>query len=385
MEFKIPESGFIFWPVGTGDSTTIVINKETFMQVDLRHMAKAEDEDDSAFPIIDELVKILPSARNKPYLSTFVLTHPDKDHVQGFSSLMDEVTIGELWFTPRIFREYKKDLCEDAVAFKEEAERRLEAVIKNRGNISFGNRIRVVGYDDLLKEDGFIGLPDSLLTIPGHFVTQVDGLDVSKDFSAFIHAPFKSEADEERNDTSLAMQVTVIGTERSAAALLLGDIEYSSLRRIIDTTKQNGNVNQLHWNILLAPHHCSKSIMFIKNEDTGEHEYQSDIMENLEAFALDPAYIVASSTPIPDSNESGDNPPHAVAKEKYELIAPNEFICTHENPKINTQPVVFDLAYIDLQPIDGDGVTEVRGLAAAIDSARGQSEPPTAKAGFGSK
>jgi len=385
MAFDTPDCGFIFWPVGTGDSTTIVINDETFMQVDLRHMAKSEGDDDPAYPVVDELEKILPTINNTPYLSTFVLTHPDLDHIQGFSDLLERVTIGELWFTPRIFREYKKDLCDNAIAFKEEAERRLKAVIDNNGNVESGDRIRIIGYDDLLEEDEFSGLPDNLLTIPGNFVTNIDGVNVDTDFSAFIHAPFKPEEDEERNDTSLGMQVTVIGNKSSASALLLGDLKYSSIRKIIDASKQNGNQNELQWNILLAPHHCSKSVMFVKNEDTEEYEYQSDIMEDLEESALDPGYIISSSMPVPDSNEQGDNPPHAIAKEKYELIAPNDFICTHENPEEDTNPVVFDVECTDLIPTDDDTASEAKGLGAAIESARGQSEPPSSKAGFGSK
>lgn len=384
MEFKAPNCGFIFWPVGTGDSTTIVINEETFMQVDLRHMAKAEDDDDPAFPVVDEIEKILPTKNKKPYLSAFVLTHPDLDHIQGFSDLIERVTIGELWFTPRIFREYKKDLSEDAIAFKEEAERRLEIVIDSNGDVDSGDRIRVVGYDDLLKEDIFNGFPNDLLTVPGSCVAEVDGVNVARCFSAFIHAPFKPEEDEERNDTSLGMQVTVVSDKNSASALLFGDLKYRSIRKIIDSSKLNGNQNHLQWNILLAPHHCSKSVMFLENEDTEEYEYQSDIMDDLEEVALDPGYIVSSSMPVPASNEKGDNPPHAVAKEKYELIAPNDFICTHENPKNDTNPVIFDVAYTELIPTD-DTASKARGLGSVIESARGQSEPPTAKAGFGRK
>jgi hypothetical protein len=40
-----PRRGFIFWPVGTGDSTTIVVDQKEGMilQIDLRHMECASD------------------------------------------------------------------------------------------------------------------------------------------------------------------------------------------------------------------------------------------------------------------------------------------------------------------------------------------------------
>ena len=95
MAITAPEQGFIFWPVGTGDSTTIRVAKTAYIQVDLHHMDKSEDGDDPAWPIIDELIAILPTLGGKPYLSTFVLTHPDQDHCRGFEELLKRVFISE--------------------------------------------------------------------------------------------------------------------------------------------------------------------------------------------------------------------------------------------------------------------------------------------------
>ena len=92
-----PDRGLIFWPVGTGDSTTIRVAETVYVQVNIRHMAKPEDIDEPAWPVIDELIKFLPTYHNKPYLSVFALTHPDLDHCHGFEELNDRVTISELW------------------------------------------------------------------------------------------------------------------------------------------------------------------------------------------------------------------------------------------------------------------------------------------------
>ena len=86
MSLNFPDRGLVFWPVGTGDSTTVRVAESVYLQVDLRHMAKSEEDDDPAWPVIDELTEILPKLRGKPYLSVFALTHPDLDHCQGFES-----------------------------------------------------------------------------------------------------------------------------------------------------------------------------------------------------------------------------------------------------------------------------------------------------------
>lgn len=384
MEELNIEHGFIFWPVGTGDSTTIRVDAETHIQVDLHHMEKSKDDDNDCVAVIDELIQVLPTKYDRPYLSVFALTHPDEDHIKGFSELLEQVDIGEIWFTPRVFREYVKDLCDDAVVFKGEAERRLENTIANAGVVASGNRIRIIGYDTLLQEPEFSGLPLDLLTVPGNWVTAIDGIDQGHQFSAFIHAPFKADAEAERNDTSLAMQVTLNPNGNPVKALLFGDLKYASLRRIFDESSANGNLAELQWNILLAPHHCSKSAMYVKNENTGNYILQQDIMDNLDSVALEPGYIVSSSMPIPAGNSPGDNPPHTLAKNQYNLIVPNEFICTHENPLGDTKPLVIDAIGPDHigTSAQTDGQSAL-GLAAAIDDARGSPEPPSEKAGFG--
>jgi beta-lactamase superfamily II metal-dependent hydrolase len=127
-----------FWPVGTGDSTTFVVRgNEVIFQVDLRHTLKSEDEDTDCAPIIDRLEEHLPKANGRPYLSAFAITHPDKDHIQGFEDLLKRVQVGELWFSPRIFREHDDDpgsLGDDAKAFRKEAHRRVTATIKAKGS-----------------------------------------------------------------------------------------------------------------------------------------------------------------------------------------------------------------------------------------------------------
>ena len=380
MSIDVPEMGYIFWPVGTGDSTTICISDTVYLQVDLRHMEKSEDSDDPAWPVIDELINFLPTLNNKPYLSTFALTHPDKDHCQGFGELNRRVIIGELWMSPRTFREHKSDegLSEDASAFHKEAMRRVKATIASGGAPGRGDRIRIIGYDRLLKSAEFTGFPDEFLTVPGNAITRVDGEDYSGQFRAFIHAPFLDDSYGDRNDCSLAFQITLTNGAGFGQALMMGDLTYTTVNRIF----QFSNPNNLSWNVLLAPHHCSKSVMYWKDEGTENETPRRHIVDAIGKASLSPGYIIASSAPIPVTNELGDNPPHTKAKVQYLTIAKNAFICTHEHPnKANPVPVVFEISQTGLQYV---GATLLSApLSEATKRASSGAETPKSATGFG--
>ncbi len=380
MSIQPPEQGLIFWPVGNGDSTTIRVDKKVYLQVDLHHMAKSEDEDDPAWPVIDELIKILPTLDRKPYLSVFALTHPDQDHCQGFKDLNGRVKISELWMSPRIFREFQEnnDLCDDAKAFYDEAIRRVKLTIKADGNPGSGDRVRIIGYDDLLNEDPFKNFPKELLTTPGKTITTLDSTDCSHVFKAFVHAPFKDDSFGDRNDCSLAFQISLFNGKASGNALLMGDLSYPIIRRIFNRSK----ADTLTWNVLLAPHHCSKSVMYWKNEDEEKETLKEDIVGDIGDAALNPGYVVSSSEPVPKSNSSGDNPPHAKAKKRYQSIVPNEFICTHEHPdKENPKPVIFEVKKTGFSYVGSSGKSS-KSMQDALKASGGAVAPSTA-VGFG--
>ncbi len=317
-------------------------------------------------------------------MAFFVLTHPDKDHCQGFAELLKRVHIGELWFSPRVFTEYKSELCDDAVSFQIEAKRRLRETIKAGSSaVASGNKIRVIGYDEELTEDDYKGFPKDLISVPGTEVKIVDGL--RRDgFRAFVHSPFKDAlTDGERNETSVGLHVTLWSPngKEHIKALLLGDLDYYELQKIFEVTK---DANILNWNVLLAPHHCSKSIMFTRKD--GVDQYQEEIIKNFEKHRLEHAYIVSSSEAIPMDNENGDNPPHAKAKQKYEtLVRNNQFLCTHEHPDSeNTEPIVFEITDAGLRKVDP--IRKARSspsLRDALAGARGGSSAPVEKIGYG--
>lgn len=377
---------FIFWPVGCGDSTTIPIVGDFTLQIDINDGTTADNTDNERIPVVDELVAKLPRLNGKPYLSCFALTHPDLDHVKGFKELLKRVVIGELWFTPRVFWEYKKDLSPDALAFCEEAQRRVKRTIAAGGDPGRGNRVRLIGYDDLLGKDDYRGFPRRFLTIPGQSIEIVDGQDLSQFFSAFVHAPFKDDSAGERNETSLALQVRLYHGRTVGSGLFFGDLSYPTIRRIFDETHRHDNDDRLVWDVHLSSHHCSKKVMYVRNQD-GNDVLMQDILDELNAVQADDGCIVASSSAFPASNSPGDNPPHIKARRRYEEIATGGFICTGEySTPANMRPVVFSVTERGVI-FFGDALElseESRStLAKAVAAARGTDRAPTERVGFG--
>ena len=393
IDFELPnKKGLVFWPVGTGDSSTFVlIPGEIVMQVDLRHLEKADDPEEPEWPIIDHLVKALPKRNGRPYLALFVLTHPDKDHIQGFAELLKKVDIGEIWHTPKVFRAQtdQESLCADAKAFHNEAHRRRKAVLDDPHNVKSGNRLRIIGHDDILKEDKYKDLPENCKSRPGEKVSLVDGVDLSTDFQAFIHAPFKDDQDKAKNETSLALNIVLWEGEKFIQILLFGDREYSTIKTIFETTEGNEvNIPYLYWNLMLCSHHCSKSIMYSKEEGDEEEVFKKDIMAYFDKYNRDKSGYVISSSHSQFTDGDGDNPPHKKARKRYEaIVKPGFFLCTHEYPsKKSPEPLIFTVdengLHFDDKREKGKGPAA---LGTAVAAARGESKPPSVQVGFGKK
>lgn len=375
---ELPTRGTIHWPVGKGDSTTIVIDHETVVQIDVHNLASADDDDDPRIAIIDRLVEILPVRHGKPYLAAFGLTHADEDHCLGFAELLERVTIGDLWFSPYILRD-EEDLSDDAEAFCSEARRRVDVNIA--GPAASGDRIRVIGDHDLLREPTYAGLPEECLTPPGSAFSAIDGVPHGDVFRVFVHGPVGSDDEIERNDTSLAMQVTLAAESVEMRLLLLGDLAYPGVRRVFD----EADPGDVSWNVLLAPHHCSRSVFDFALGDEEEKTLKQDIVDDMRTAAHDPGWVVASCGPIPASNKPSDDPPHADARNRYEEIAPTEVLVTGEHPSTEApEPIVFNLtaAAVELRKARGPA-QPLQGVTAAVAGARGADEPPRQTVGFG--
>lgn len=383
MTLPLPELGIVFSPVGCGDSITVAIDEDTVLQIDLHHVDDAESDDDPRLAIVDELVASLPVRNGKPYLAGFGATHLDSDHICGFARLLAEVTIGDLWFTPRVLWD-QDELCDDAKAFRDEAERRINKV-KAEGKVGSGDRIRIIGYHDSLKEhsDIYKDLPEGAVTVPGSEFTSIDGEDFDGTFRAFVHAPFKEDGDKDRNDTSFGLQITLTNGEHDLKAIVLGDLAYPTVNHIFERSE----AENLEFDIFLAPHHCSKSVMYWQCEDDTEPKLKQALLDKIDAAARDDAYIVASCGPIPATNKVGDNPPHAKAAARYrEIVADGHFLCTGEHPSEDApEPLVFEVSDsgVKLRTASVSAAAGTSGVAKAVQQARGSTRPPQRPVGFG--
>lgn len=393
MSIKLPSRGYVFWPVGTGDSSTISVKKDDkIIQIDLHHMAKADDKDEPHWPIVDELEKCLPKKNGKPYLAVFALTHPDKDHIQGFEELLKRITIGEIWHTPRIFTEKMGELCEDAKKFKKEVMRRRDVIMKNDGkDIKSGDRLIVVGHDEVFEKDDYKDFPKDFRAFPGKSIQKIDGEDVSKIFDAFVHAPFKEDSEDDRNNTSLSLHITLTtddGTKKGKG-FFFGDREYPTMKSIFEKTVEKKRTQYLYWDVMLVSHHCSKKVMYWTDEGEQDEKFKKDIMDYFEKYKNKGAYAITScESDFTDGD--GDNPPHKKARNRYEeIIEKDHFICTHEHPdKKKPEPVIFELTSNGLEykkpgkKDDGDKKNEASVFAAVRDK-RGSDEPSAQKVTFG--
>lgn len=343
-----PERGAVFWPVGTGDSTTVVISDQIVLQIDLHDLALADEDDTPEAPVVDLLAESLPQVDETPYLAAFALTHADKDHCLGFADLLEKVHIGELWATPRLWREYQMDdapaLCPDAQAFQEEAERRVAAVmaaIAKGDEVASGDRIVIIGYDTDHDKHAYAELPEEFKSGPGKTITTIDGVDCSDTFEAFIHAPFADDCASARNDTSLAMHLTI--TEANGASgrvLMFGDLAHETIMKVFTYSEYYERNQYLDYDVLLAPHHCSKKVMFIPDAD-GKDVLQKDVTDAFARHANEGAVVVCSSGPIPAQDKPRDNPPHLKAYNRYREVV-DEVIVTMSWPAGDAvAPVVF--------------------------------------------
>jgi beta-lactamase superfamily II metal-dependent hydrolase len=376
----IPELGVVFWPVGTGDSATIVVDSDTVVQVDLHDMVKADDDSNPEIAIVDRLVEVLPIRDQVPYLAAFVLTHADKDHCLGFKDLLAVVTIGELWATPRLWREFEdtdgEDLCDDAKAFHEEVLRRVEATKKAvaTGNSpASGDRVLIVGYDEDGGTYSYHDLPDQYVTGPGHTITTIDGADHAGVFEAFIHAPFSDDAAKARNETSLAMQVTLTHSSGADAKFLLfGDLAHETIMKIFKYTSSHEDRDQyVQWDVLLAPHHCSKKVMYLPDGSGGD-DYQQDVMSEFNFYGRAGRTVVSSSGITPVKDESGANPPHRMARDRYEEIA-DTFVCTMEWPaEAAPAPAAFAIDEDGLSLLDPQESIDLANESVSKAAARGR-------------
>ncbi|OPY48441.1 MAG: hypothetical protein A4E48_02744 [Methanosaeta sp. PtaU1.Bin060] len=342
-------AAIIYFPVGNGDTSLIRLSDDTNILIDCNITNKStEDDEEKWYDLKDHLLKILrKDERGIFHIDLFILTHPDQDHCRGFedhfyigdpNNLNDsaknnkKIFIDELWFTPRLFLPTNEDsLCASAQVFLKEARRRIMVYKENKVLSKLpGNRLQIIGYSDNKRLEGL----KDIVIVPGT-LTNLINADHKKDFSLFIHAPFRKDLDSEdseKNETSVVFQARFVvdGEDRAGLALFGGDAQYEIWRDILDRSEEG----DLQWDLFLAPHHCSWTFF-------SEIDYKDDPNPRKESLELltnkrKGAIVIASCKPVKDDD---DNPPHYQAAQKYkEIVGEKDFYVTMEYPS-SEQPL----------------------------------------------
>lgn len=342
------DASITFFPVGNGDIAVIRLTDQTDVVIDCN--VRKPEGDEGCYDVHDHLLRHVKKADDVPYVDAFILTHADQDHCRGFPRIFytgdpseytetdkkeGRIRINELWFTPRLFSQYEDELCDDAEAFLEEAQRRMELYRSGDVNvIEAGNRIRIIGYSDSPELEGL----EDIISVPGTETRDFD-LSAKNDCTFFIHAPFKQDTDSEdgeRNNTSVVLQARFdIDNEQSACLVMFGgDADYTVWEHILEMSDDD----TLTWDLFLAPHHCSWTFF---NQHGVSEPYESS-MEVL-GKRREGAKIIASCKPIKDDD---NNPPSYNAKEIYvDAVGIKNFHVTTEYPSEDEpQPIVFILS-----------------------------------------
>lgn len=165
----------------------------TRILLDMSIRAAADDPDDETVDVAEALRSRLDrDDQDRLYVSAFVQTHPDQDHIGGLRKHFhlgppeehdadsDKILINEIWSSPVVWRRADRrtgnGLCDDAIAFRDEARRRVN-LYKKTGQVgAAGDRIRIIGEDEDGKTDGL----EAILTRVNEDVTVVDGREIDQ-------------------------------------------------------------------------------------------------------------------------------------------------------------------------------------------------------------
>jgi beta-lactamase superfamily II metal-dependent hydrolase len=320
--WDLPERGVVFWPVGNGDAVTIAVDEDTFIQVDVNHRESHDEPDDERVPVVDRLAELLPlSLNDRPRLAVLAISHHDNDHCSGFARLIDAIDVDELWITLRSFVEEKDEpggLTDAGKAVYEEACRRRQAEVdasKNGRRAAAGNRLRVIGNASVLNNEVWKGFPTALLTSAGQFIPNINEMNKSDVIEIFIHTPFHSDTEDgSRNSSSLGMQLTLKAGSCQKQFLILGDLEYEQIDAFVEKSESRENADRLNWDVLLAPHRCSRNA--VRRKD-GDKWVDADAADHLKTYATEGAIVVASCRSIDDVGPDDTDPPHKDAQNVY--------------------------------------------------------------------
>ena len=334
-----------FFPVGNGGMALIQLESGSKILIDCNIREAADNPDDITPDVYVELRERLDrDAQGRLYVDAFLLSHPDEDHCNGlkehfhlglpdqWSKQEDKIFIREIWSSPMVFRRASREnpLCDDAKAFNAEAKRRVGAFRKT-GVAEEGDRILILSEDEEGKTDGL----ERILVRPGEEFARVNGAEDNTVRARLLGPQPKSNDDEEdifsKNNSSVVLNFSLTGDSQPDCCRFLtgGDAQVEIWERLWE----HCSCEDLLYDVLLAPHHCSwHSLSHDSWSKSNEEPKVSQNALNALSQVRTGATVVASSEPIKDDD---NDPPCIGAKREYEKIVRavgGEFLCVGEEP-----------------------------------------------------
>jgi hypothetical protein len=268
------------------------------------------------------------------YVDVFLLSHPHEDHSRGlkkhfhlgpsadWSKSADKIFIREIWSSPMVFRRASRDqlLCDDAVAFNNEARRRVKRFRDSGGSVSDGDRILILGED----EDGKTDDLTAILVKVDEVFSRVNGqYDSSMSVRLLAPQPKSDDENEEqmrsKNHSSTILNFSLAGEGQAGVCRFLtgGDAEVAIWERLWQ--RHSRHPDWLTYDILQTPHHCSwHSLSYDSWSEKGEDAEVCEEARSALSQTRKGAVIVASSKVIKDDD---NDPPCIRAKREYQDIA----------------------------------------------------------------
>lgn len=339
----------IFYPVGNGDTSQIILENGKRILMDYRHCKKTEEGEGPEINLKARLKQELKDAGRDSF-DVVAFTHADTDHIENSTEFFElrhaakyqgdgRIKVDTLWVPAAMVLEMgtNDQQSSEFVIWRQEARHRLKE----------GKGIRVFSKPEKLKD----WLEENGLTLESrrHLITDAGQLvpefNIDSDgVEFFCHSPFIKHVDDSedlRNAASLIFNVRFRKNGVNYDYLAVGDSEWSVLEDIVTTTKAHGNMDRLAWDLYNIPHHCSYLAL---SDEKGEFEtVPKPLVKEILMSGKEGAYIVSSSCPIMDTKEGREQtqPPHIQAKKCYETYLKKtggaKFLVTMEEPN-GTKP-----------------------------------------------
>jgi len=360
----------VFYPVGNGDTSQIILENGKRILMDYRHRKKTEEGEGPEINLKARLKQELKDAGRDSF-DVVAFTHADTDHIENSTEFFElrhaskyqgngRIKIDTLWVPAAMVLETGTNgqQSSEFVVWRQEARHRLKE----------GKGIRVFSKPEKLKD--WLEENDLTLESRRHLITDAGQLALEFDIVTdgvefFCHSPFikhVDDGDDLRNAASLIFNVRFRKNGTNYDYLAVGDSEWSVLEDIVTTTKAHGNMDRLAWDLYNIPHHCSYKAL---SDEKGEFETTPEAgAKEILLAGKEGGYLVSSSDPILDTKEGREQtqPPHIQAKKCYERYLKQvdgaKFLVTMQEPNAaKPEPLEFK--------VDDQGVSLSRAATSA--------------------